>query len=65
MSMDPPVTYHEWQTQVLEMKRAMLRTVLIYCAWGLGAAMGFILLLVGLQSFLWADFWNFLRSLWH
>jgi hypothetical protein len=64
MPEDPPITYHEGLTRVLEMKRAMLRTVLLYCAWGFVIAVGLFLSMLFLQSFLWTDVWSVLRKLW-
>jgi hypothetical protein len=59
-----PITYHEGLTQVLEIKRAMLRKVWRYCGLGLVGAVGLLLFLTLLRSFLWADFWDFLRNIW-
>jgi hypothetical protein len=59
-----PITYHEGLTQVLEMKRVMLRTVWRYCGLGLISAVGLFLMLALLETSLWADIWDVLRNIW-
>jgi hypothetical protein len=56
------IGYHEGLTELLQIKRSMLRTVLRYGLAGLGAALLVALLVALINSSLWVDLHDFLRA---
>ena len=56
------IGYHEGLTELLQIKRAMLRTVLRYGLVGLGAAFLMAVLAALINSSRWLDLHDFLRA---